>query len=139
MLSFLMIALSGCNKDDDTFNVSFFSVSGCIYDDSGETPVQGVTVSITAYSVDDLDRTMPLYRDNCFSAPDGRYQFSINSSDDLSDSYFVFIVKDEASYRTPRFKEAEGLLFLSPNSVNYNSFMKTYEVKDYDFCLSPEN
>lgn len=141
LLSLLMVAFSGCIEKQDVFTISYFAVSGGIYDASAETqdsPIEGVTVNITGYSVQDLDRTSPVYSGKCVSASDGSYQFSINSVYNLGEFYFVFTVKDEATYRSEHFEQTERKLFLSTNSSFYNSFMKTYEVKDNDFYLYPE-
>lgn len=141
LLSLLMAAFCGCNEKEDVFEVGFFTVSGGIYDasaDSQDSPVEGVSVYITGYSVNDLERTSPLYTSKCISAPDGSYQFSINSSDNLSEMFFIFTVKDEANYRSTHFGQTERQLYLSKTSNFYNAFMKTYEVEDNDFYLYPE-
>ncbi|MDO5442286.1 MAG: hypothetical protein Q4G10_01310 [Bacteroidia bacterium] len=132
-----MTAFCGCNEKEDVFEVGYFTVSGCIYDDSPETsPVEGVTVTITGYSVDDPGRTSPLYSNECVSGSDGSYQFSIISSENLGGLFFMFTVFDEAGWRTVHYEQAERQLYLSPTSSFYNSFMKIYEVKDNDFYLS---
>ena len=136
-----MVVFNGCNEKQEVFTISYLAVSGGVYDassDAQDTPVEGVTVNITGYSVQDLDRTSPVYSGKCVSASDGSYQFSINSVYNLGEFYFVFTVKDEATYRSEHFEQTERKLFLSTNSSSYNSFMKTYEVKNNDFYLYPE-
>ena len=136
-----MVVFNGCNEKQEVFTISYLAVSGGVYDassDAQDTPVEGVTVNITGYSVQDLDRTSPVYSGKCVSASDGSYQFSINSVYNLGEFYFVFTVKDEATYRSEHFEQTERKLFLSTNSSSYSSFMKTYEVKNNDFYLYPE-
>lgn len=136
LLSVFLTALCCCGKEDP-FRVEFFSASGLISDKNDGTPVSEINVVLSAYSVDDLSRTQPLFSKSCLSSSDGTYQVSMKSETDLSNAYFVFTLKDVSETRAVKYEPFERILYLQPTSQFYSSFMKSYEVKDNDFDLVP--
>lgn len=135
-----LILLSGCHAEqlEQTPTVNLFSVSGTVTDADDESPIGGITVTITAYNLDDTSKSNPLYSDSYDTAIDGSYWFMRESDDSelLSGVYYEFSLSDNYSQRTEHYKPAQRSLFLVANSPYYSAATKVYKVENNDFKLS---
>ena len=135
LLSFLMTAFCGCEKDE-SFYIEMFSVSGKVCTDAEDmSPVSEIELTLAAYSLDDLGRTSSLGTKSCLSSSDGSYQLTIKSGEDLSKCYFVLTLSDVSDNREVKYEQFEQTIYLRQNSPSYSPFTKIYEVKDIDFKL----
>lgn len=134
-----MLAFS-CNidKEKDELFVDFFSVSGTVLDEAGNQPIQGITVQMDAYYLDDVNRDSPLLSYKCYTSSEGKYQFSVRSEENLLDVYFVFNLFDEFTFRDKKYESIEERsLFLSTGKGSFfNPVMNSYVVTGNDFLLS---
>ncbi len=135
LLSFIMTAFCGCEKDESFF-IELFSVSGKVCTDAEDmSPVSEIELVLAAYSLDDLGRTSPLGTKSSLSSSDGSYQLTLKSGEDLSGCYFVLTLSDASENREVKYAQFEQTIYLNKNSPSYSPFTKTYEVKDNDFKL----
>ena len=137
LLCLQVISLSGCYEEEDQQSIDFFSVAGVVSDKNSGEPVPGVTINLSAYSVEDQSRTDKLFSGKCQSSSKGEYQFFVNLSFDLSNVYFVFEVVDEDSGRAVRYLPSEMVIFMSRSSKLLNTITGAYELKGNDFSLYP--
>ena len=137
LLCLQVISLSGCYEEEEQQSIDFFSVSGVISDKNSGEPVPGVTINLSAYSVEDQSRTDKLFSSKYQSSSKGEYQFFVNLSYDLSNVYFVFEVVDEDNGRAVRYLPSEMVIFMSRSSKLFNTTTGAYELKGNDFSLYP--
>lgn len=137
LLSLLVTVVSCDERHIDTdipMDVRVFSVEGAVYDiQSPDTPIPGVTVTMTAYDLKDTERTAPLHKAVYDTLPDGTYEFHKLWPDGSPDVFYVFSIVDRSS----RYQSMERDLYMSAASPFYKSSLKAYEVRGNDFSLSP--
>ena len=142
ILSLLAVSCGGKNTDPyKVLNVRIFSVCGTVTgyaDGDSNVPLGGVTVTMTAYSVEDMDKTIPVYTDSFTTLDDGTYRLFKIWSEDCSGLFFDFTLTDRSPDREIHFASSSRDLFLSAASQFYNPEIKTYEVIGNDFVLYPE-
>lgn len=138
-----LLAVSCGRSSDDPYkvlNVRIFTVSGTVFGVTGEgdhAPLSGITVTMSAYAVEDIGKTIPVYTDSFTTLDNGTYQFFKIWDEDCSGLFFDFLLTDRSSERTVRFAPSSRDLFLSAASPFYNPDIKTYEVTGNDFLLYP--
>ena len=140
-------ALTSCshdNPDDPSdFNVHLFSVSGTVYDSSLSlpgVPLEDITVTLSAYWYFDTDREeAPIYVSVLKTGADGKYQFTKSWNMTMQNVFYVLNVTDESKLRTVHFKSVEQELYLRSHTDTYDNVMRSYEVRDNDFYLTPES
>lgn len=139
----LLLAVSCGEKRTDpskVLNVRIFTVWGSVmgYVDGGDpVPLEGVDVTISAYSLEDTEKTIPVYTDSFTTLDNGSYQFFKIWSEDCSGLFFEFTLTDNYPGRELRYSSSSRDLFLSAASPFYDPEIKTYEVKGNDFLLYP--
>lgn len=118
--------------------VKLFSVSGVVSDMADGAPLTGITVTMTAYGLDDSEKSKPLYSESSDTAFDGSYRFmrSDASSETLTGVYYVFTLSDKSTDRAEHYSPARRSLFLLASSPFYNSVTKVYKVEGNNFLLS---
>lgn len=135
-----LTVVSGCWDDypEAPPVVKLISVSGIVTDIADGEPVTGVTVTMTAYSLDDTDKLSPLYSDSYDTASDGSYWFmrSDETSSTLTGVYYEFTLSDNYEERADHYKPAQRSLFLLASSPFYNSVTKVYKVESNNFLVS---
>ena len=140
-------AFTGCEHDysedinNVEFNVKFFSVSGTVYDSSESVPgvpLEDVKITMTAYWYNDTAREAPIYSETMWTSSDGRYRFSKKWEMTMQNVFFVLKVSDDSKSRSVRFKPIEQELYLRSHTDTYDSVTHSYEVRDNDFYLLPE-
>lgn len=138
ILTLLLTVSCGHDGRDELF-VDFFSVSGTVFDKIQGSPIQDITVQMDAYSLDDTERKYPVLSYKCCTSAEGKYQFTVQSEENLLDFYFVFNLFDESTFRNIKFASAEErVLYLSTEKGSFfNPSMKSYEVTGNDFSLTP--
>lgn len=146
LLLFAVLLTAACEKNGNdpykVLTVRIFSVSGNvtgITPDGERSALKGVEVTISAYSNEDRERTIPIYTDRCVTSDEGKYQFFKIWEDDCSDLFFEFNLKDVSTERETRFKATARNLYMSVLSPFYYPEIKAYEVTGNDFELVPES
>lgn len=140
VLSLLAVSCGG-KETIPVLNVRIFSVSGTVTgyaEDGPSVPLGGVTVTMSAYSVEDMEKTIPVYTASFNTLDNGTYQFFKIWSEDCSGLFFDFTLTDSSPEREVHFAPSSRDLFLSAASQFYNPEIKTYEVIGNDFVLYPE-
>lgn len=137
-----LLAVSCAEKETRLeLNVRIFSVSGTVtgyVEDGPSIPVGGVTVRMSAYSVEDIGKTIPVYTASFKTLDNGTYQFFKIWSEDCSGLFFDFTLTDSSPEREVHFATSTRDLFLSAASQFYDPEIKAYEVTGNDFLLYPE-
>ncbi len=137
----LLAVSCGGKEASPVLNVRIFSVSGLVTgyaEDGPSVPLGGVTVTMSAYSVEDVGKTIPVYTASFNTLDNGTYQFFKIWSEDCSGLFFDFTLTDSSPEREVHFAPSSRDLFLSAASQFYNPEIKTYEVIGNDFVLYPE-
>lgn len=142
----IMAALTSCaHEEPETapdFTVKSFSVSGIIYDSSESpgVPLEGVTVTLSAYWYFDTERSKdPIYTAVINTPSNGEYSFYKKWNMNMQNVYYVLKVTDESKARTVHFRPVEQEIYLRSFSDAYDSIRSSYEVRDNDFYLIPES
>ena len=134
----LLLAAVGCVErgldKDKVLEILSFSVEGKVYDAlDADTPLRGITVTMTAYATVDAQRLSPLSTDSYSTLSDGSYQFFKNWPEGSEDVFYVFDIVDPSG----KYQSMERDLYLSASSPFYKAPIKSYEVTGNDFSLSP--
>lgn len=118
--------------------VKLISVSGVVTDAADGAPVGGITVTMTAYELDDTQKAEPLFSESYDTASDGSYWFmrSDESTESLTGVYYEFILIDTFNQREEHYKPVHRSLFLSPTSPFYNPVTKVYKSEKNNFTVS---
>ena len=138
-----VLLFSGCNEKDDPYkvlNVRIFSVSGTVTGlvDGGESvPLEGIEVNLAAYSLEDTEKTIPVFTDQYLTRENGTYQLYKISEEDCSNLFFEFTLVDKSASRATRYQTTSRNLYLNVLSPFYYPDIKAYEVKGNDFELYP--
>lgn len=140
----VVLLVSSCDiekKDPDRTDavpVKLFSVSGVVTDAADKAPVSGITVTMTAYSLDDLSKTKPLYSDSYDTAIDGTYWLSCkdDSTESLTGVFFEFTLSDSSDMRSDHYKPTTRELYMTASSSFYTSSVMSYRVVGNDFSVS---
>lgn len=121
------------------FKVNLFSVAGNAYDAEDGSAIQGLLVTMTAYSTDDIQMTSPLIARDVTTASDGSYYFALTLEEyNSAQLFFQFSVTDNSG-RENKYMSMQRGLFLSASSRFYQPDSKSYRVTGNDFLLEVEH
>lgn len=125
-MSFL---LSSCMKESEfSMNFSYpleITVSGGVFDMDSGLPLEGMNVTLEAFSGGDLAQLIPISSETVTTQHDGTYSFSTSV---LSSN--LRLISSGKDYRPSEIK-----LVLSSNSPSYNESRNSYTVDNQNFYM----
>lgn len=129
VFSALLLLLTSCMKDNEIgMNFSYpleISVSGGVFDKDSGLPLEGMNVTLEAFSGGDMAQRIPISSETVLTQWDGTYSFSTSV---LSSN--LRLISSGKDYRPSEIK-----LVLSSNSPSYNDSRNSYTVDNQNFYM----
>lgn len=129
VLSAITFLLSSCMKESEfSMNFSYpleITVSGGVFDKDSGLPLEGMNVTLEAFSEGDLSQLIPISSETVPTQSDGSFSFSTSV---LSSN--LRLISSGKEYRP-----SEIRLVLSSNSPSYDESRNSYMVDNQNFYM----
>lgn len=133
----LAAVVCSCSEDEVAVaGQSGIELSGTVYSsDSGEE-IEGILILFSAFSTDDIDRTVPIRTDSCYSDSRGNYEINTIKLD--TSIYGLMAADVDGNENGGTYNSVTADIDLSSDSPSYDPDSDTYVLSGLVFLMAED-